>query len=126
MQIPAEEARLSRIEQYNTTWGDQMPATRDVVDVFGEINRIVSQSGSTTEEFTPGAPTSVGPLMKTSLKMTCKGTLAQIKDLLVGLERLPRTVWTEELRLTGASETGQPMTCQITLEVFSSQSGFSE
>src|SRR5262249_17566847 len=73
---------------------------RSLAAVFAELDRIVASSGAKTTKIEPQPATRYHYLTRVPLTLACEGTFPQIYRVLQQLERVPQTIWIEDLHIS--------------------------
>lgn len=97
----------------------------DLSRLYGEIAAIAKQAGVETTRFSPDPARPYARLVKCPVNLGCEGTFAQVASLIEGLERLPQRVWLEHLSIEAIEDKEGLLRCELILEVFANNLGFS-
>jgi Tfp pilus assembly protein PilO len=116
------EHELDQVQQYTQEWGRQTPVPGQLEKLFGKITDQVHSSGVVSTRFEPQQEVSLEIIHRVPVHMELAGSYAEICHLLASLERLPETVWIEELKLEKPKENGKDVQCELKLEVFAADS----
>lgn len=116
--LAATEQQIQATFQYNTSWQAASPTDMTLPALFGQIHQLAKTAGVTTTRFDPDAPVTLARVRRIPLKIGCVGQFSQIARFLESVERLPQTVWVENLRMETGSQSGEAVQCEVALEVF--------
>ncbi|HZZ28616.1 MAG TPA: type 4a pilus biogenesis protein PilO [Pirellulales bacterium] len=112
------EHDLAEVQQYTQDWCRQTPAPGQLEMLFEKITDYIRRSGVISTRFEPLQEVSLEIIHRMPVRMEVTGSYAQIFRLLASLERLPETVWVEELKIEKSKESGKDVQCELKLEVF--------
>ncbi len=112
------EHDLADVTQYTTDWSSQTPAPGQLEQLFEKITDYVHRSGVVSTRFEPQQEVSLEIIHRVPVRMDVTGSFAEVCRLLAALERLPETVWVEELKIEKPKEDGKDVQCELKLEVF--------
>lgn len=115
------DAARKYIEQSNRA----LVGPNDMSRLYGEIAAIAKQAGVETTRFSPDPPRSYAKIMKYPVNLGCEGSFAQVASLIEGLERLPQRVWLEHVSIEAVEDKEGLLRCELSLEVFANNPGFS-
>jgi Tfp pilus assembly protein PilO len=106
------------MELYRREREDRMSPTSQLATLFGQINAQARESGSTTTHFDPQGAKSMELLQRVPVKMNVVGSFPEICRLLADLEKMPETIWVDQLTLKRSQESGKNIEGELKLEVF--------
>ncbi len=116
--LAATEQQIEATRQYTTAWETASPSDADLPMLFGQIHQLAKMAGVTTTRFDPDTPVTLARVRRIPLRIGCTGQFSQIARFLESVERLPQTVWVENLHLERGSQAGEVVQCEVMLEVF--------
>lgn len=120
--IPARlrnvDAEIVETRRYVDQWRGMAadPASQSLL--FGELSRLVKQSGAQTTMFRPESKQSLAELERTPLTIGCRGTFAQVQTLIAGVERMPQRIWIEQMKVESNSQNAELIECELKLAIF--------
>jgi Tfp pilus assembly protein PilO len=124
--IDSTERDLIKIRKQNDAWRETAPDESELSALYGTIHRTARLTGTLITRFEPQPPVTMDVLRQTPVAMTSVGTYASIAQTLLGIERLPATLWVDELRLTPLREDAQRVQCEVKLVVLADNPEFSD
>jgi Tfp pilus assembly protein PilO len=115
------EEEMKATREYNSTWSSRSAASTSasISAKFGEIARIMTDTGVITTRFDPQQITDHARLQEIPLQLGCRGSLTQILSLVNGIEGLPFRIWLSDLKWEQVGEDSENMKCEIILAIFS-------
>ena len=116
--LAVTQQEIQRAEQYRTVWEQASPHGPNLAGLFGQINGLAKSSGVVTTRFAPQDPVVLAKLRRVPLLIGCTGSFPQIARFVQSLERLPTTVWIEDLKLEKSEKTGENVQCELSLAIF--------
>jgi Tfp pilus assembly protein PilO len=125
LEILAARDQLSKADRYVEEQRKAAGTSNGAV-LFGQISAIASSAGVRTTRFEPATCIQGEQLLQLPLSMACRGSFAQIFNLLQGIERLPQAIWVEELRIESKGVEADELTCQIKLAAFADKTDISD
>jgi Tfp pilus assembly protein PilO len=121
-QIRQVEQELQEARDYVKRWQTKVPRLRELPAVYGEISHATVTSSAALSELEPRPATTYDRMAQVPVAVACRGTHSQLLALLARIERLPRLIWVDELRLARAAADTQAMECELVLSVFGDNS----
>jgi Tfp pilus assembly protein PilO len=119
------QQELVKVKSYIENWRRMAYAINRLPVLYGDINKLSKQAGTTTSRFEPQMIIEFGMIRQIPIHMACTGTFAQIHEFIRSLEGLPQTIWIDQLRFDKPGQTGENVLCEINLVVFSDNSKLS-
>lgn len=116
--LAATEQQIQAARAYNAAWKEASPSPADLAALFGQIHELAKAAGVTTTRLDPDVPVDLARLRRIPLMIGCTGQFTQIARFLESVERLPQTIWIENLRLEAGGENGKDVQCEVMLEIF--------
>jgi Tfp pilus assembly protein PilO len=118
-------AEIRETREFVRAWRSAA-ASRNLPVIFGEISRIVSESGAQSTKFQPEPLIAQQFLDRVPLTLACQGTFDQIFRLLCQLERMPQSIWLQDVRLVRRSKDDSAVICELRLEIFTDKSNLAD
>ncbi len=112
------QKEIQRASAYVAAWQSASPHEANLARLFGRIGVLARSSHATTTRLAPQEPLVMAKVRRVSVLMDCTGTFPLITSFLQKLEKMPQTLWIDDLRLDSASKDGELVKCEMTLEVF--------
>jgi Tfp pilus assembly protein PilO len=125
-QMLATQEQIRETRQFVEAWQQTAPAGSGSSALLGDISRLAKVAGIRTTRFEPAAIVEQQQLRKTPLTIGCSGSFAQIYQLLLGIEKLPQTVWLDELRIERKEKAKSDLQCELRLVIFADKSKISD
>ena len=119
------QTEMRETREFVRTWR-AAASRKNLPVVFGEISRIVAESGAQSTKFHPEPLIAQRFLDRVPLTLACQGTFDQIFRLLCQLERMPQSVWVDDLRLVRSAKNESAVTCELKLEIFADKSDLAD
>lgn len=113
------QQELSSVKSYIKNWQQTASSVHRLPMLFGNINQLCNQTGTTTTRFEPQLINELDCIRKIPINMACRGTFARLHDFIRSLESLPQTIWIDSLHFEKAGKTGENILCEINLVIFS-------
>jgi Tfp pilus assembly protein PilO len=113
---------LKDVESYVADWDNRAPTVTHLPHLFGKIAHVAHEAGIAPAKFDPLKETTMETIRRAPVQMELLGGYEQIAALLAALERLPETIWIQQLNLEKQSETGGNVHCELKLEIFAGNS----
>lgn len=124
--IPQVQAKLAMVEEYSQQWRKRLAKPDEVVDVFAELSRIATQTGTTTTRFEPRETTVDAELSRTPLHIDGTGSFDQLVKFIRAIDELPNVIWTDRLQLEVDEQSGEDVQFELELVIFGEQLEISE
>lgn len=112
----------NRLQQMRTTSRERMvpiPETSDVAGLMTRLSAVLNKLGLTQREITTGAETTIDDTAALPMSVTLRGDFTSIHRAIAEIERLPRLVRVERVRMAyesrGAAESFQSDTIRADL-----------
>jgi Tfp pilus assembly protein PilO len=121
LKIEQAQQELKEARAFVAAWR-QTAGQQNLAAVFGELAGIVAAAGAKTTKFEPEAAVRCRYLTRVPVTLACEGTLPQVYQVLQKLERMPQTIWIEELRISRERKDVPVVTCVLKLAMFTGQS----
>jgi len=116
--MDATQREFDKTQQYIQAWKQSAPSEDGLSALFGEINRLATQSGTTTTRFEPEPAIRYDAVCRVPIAMACVGSFGQVCEFLRGLESLDETIWVEDLQMEETGKESENVQCEMTLAVF--------
>ncbi len=113
---------LKVVDAYTRQWSDQTSRATQLPHLFGKITQQTHEIGAVPTRFDPLKEVKMETLLRAPVQMEIVGDYEQIARVLASLERLPETIWVEQLKIEKQSEKGQDVRCEVKLEIFAGNS----
>ena len=107
--------------QYTKAWTDTAPRGGQLSSLLGKIHALGNAAGAHTTRFDPEPIVQHNRIATIPVTMGLTGKFSQVFDFLGSLERLPQSIWIENVTIEKDGETekdGGSVTCKLSLEVF--------
>jgi Tfp pilus assembly protein PilO len=114
----ATQKEIQRATAYVAVWQSDLPHGGTMAHLFRRIGGLARSSHVSMTRMAPQEPLAMARLRRVPVLMGCTGSFSQIADFLQKLEKLPQTLWINDLRLEGSGKDGKSVRCEITLEIF--------
>jgi Tfp pilus assembly protein PilO len=112
------QKEIQRATAYVAVWQSALPREGSLARLFRRIGGLARSSHVSMTRMAPQEPLAMARLRRVSVLMGCTGSFSQIADFLQRLEKLPQSLWINDLRLEGSGKDGRFMKCEMTLEIF--------
>jgi Tfp pilus assembly protein PilO len=119
VELADAQQELVKVKSYIENWRRVAYAINRLPVLYGNINKLSKQAGTTTSRFEPQMIIELGMIRQIPIHMACTGTFAQIHEFIRSLEGLPQTIWIDQLRFDKPGQNGEYILCEINLVVFS-------
>lgn len=119
------QTKLEETRSYVDQWQRVLVTPADMPRLYAEIAEVAKRAGVVTTRFSPDPPQRLAQVVKFPVNLGCEGSFGQVGSLVEGLERLPYRVWLERVSVEAEPEGRGLLRCEINLEVFAKNSGFS-
>ena len=119
VELADAQQELVKVKSYIENWRRVAYAINRLPVLYGNINKLSKQAGTTTSRFEPQMIIELGMIRQIPIHMACTGTFAQIHEFIRSLEGLPQTIWIDQLRFDKPGQNGGNISCEIDLVVFS-------
>ncbi|MCH8922096.1 MAG: type 4a pilus biogenesis protein PilO [Planctomycetes bacterium] len=116
--IEVAQRELAATKEYCRQFARRLPGGPEQSALFAKINLAAKQAGAMTTRFEPQTSIDYETLRQTRLLMSVRGTYGHIFDFLRRLETLDEVIWINELQFEAPKQTGQLLTCEVSLAVF--------
>jgi len=116
--MKVSEQEVKKTLEYNAAWKGAAPTEGQLSALFGQIHTLAKTSGLTTTRFDLQEPEVLARVQRVPVVIGCTGSFDQIARFLAQLERLPQTIWIEDLRIEPAGKAGEVVQCEVSLVVF--------
>jgi len=110
--------KLAALTGHDERWQRQTPSRSQLPAVFAGINLAARAAGATTTQFEPQTPIPHETVTQYPLKMSVLGSHQSILRFVRSLERMPASIWVNDLRLEVTRESGENLQCEVDLGVF--------
>lgn len=117
------EQRIHKASQYIDDWREAGSALREPSALYAQIHQLAQKAGVSTTRFNPGSNIDHAWLRETSLSIGLSGSFAEIHDFVARLESLPLALWVDSLQIEPNGGNSDEVRCEISLVVFSDNSG---
>jgi Tfp pilus assembly protein PilO len=97
-------------------------AEKSLAAVCGDLAGIVAAAGAKATKFEPEPAARYRYLTRSPCTLACEGTFPQIYQVLRQLERMPQTIWVEDVQITREGKNSAAVTCTLKLAMFTGQS----
>lgn len=118
LQLAGVQRELDQTRAFGRAWKAVTPAGSDLSPLFAQIHQSVRTTGAAVTRFEPLAAVPREHVRQMPVQMHALGTFGQIARALVALEKVPGSVWVDELKFTQPREAGQKVQCDAKLIVF--------
>jgi Tfp pilus assembly protein PilO len=112
------QRELGQTQAFARAWKAVAPVGSDLSPLFAQIHQAVRTTGAAVTRFEPLPAVPREHLRQTPVHMHALGTFGQIARALVALEKIPGSVWVDDLKFTQPREAGQKIQCEAKLIVF--------
>ena len=116
--IDETERQIVATEEFVASRRERLTDEGKIAGVFGEVSRVVSETGNQQSRFDPQRPTTMASLKIQPLTLGANGRFRDLTAMLAGLEAMPATHWIESLHLQNPSAQGNLLQSEVNLEVF--------
>ena len=119
--LDATRQKLESTLQYTRAWTETAPRGGQLSSLLGKINALGQAAGAHTTRFDPEPIVQHDRVASIPVTMGLTGTPSQVFEFLGSLERLPQSIWIENVTIEKEAETekdGGSVTCKLSLEVF--------
>ncbi len=116
------EHDLKEVESCVSEWDSRAPAVARLPHLYGRIAHVAHEAGISPTKFDPLKEIAMETVRRAPVQMELVGAYQQIAALLAALERLPETIWIQQLKLEKQSENGGNVHCELKLEIFAGNS----
>jgi Tfp pilus assembly protein PilO len=116
---------LQETRAFVSAW-QRTAAEKSLAAVCGDLAKIVAASGAKTTKFEPEAAVRHRYLTRVPWTLACEGTFAQIYRVLQQLERMPQTIWVEDVHLTHDAKQGGAVICTLKLAMLTGQANLAD
>ncbi len=117
--LNAAKQDLADVKSYVDNWRHVAATVHRLPVLYGHINNLSKQAGTTTTLFEPQVIVQLGLIRQIPIHMACTGTFAQNYEFIRSIESLPQVIWIDTLRFDKARQNGENISCEINLVVFS-------
>jgi type IV pilus assembly protein PilO len=121
-QMLATEQQVRETRQFVEAWREIAPAGSGSSALLGDISRLAKAAGVRTTRFEPSPAVEHQQLRQTPLAIGCGGSFAQVYQLLLGIEKLPQSVWMDELKIERKEKNKGDLQCELKLVIFADKS----
>ncbi|MBL9082580.1 MAG: type 4a pilus biogenesis protein PilO [Planctomycetales bacterium] len=112
------DAEIVATREYVDQWRGMRADPAALSGLFGELSKLVKQSGAQTTMFRPEAKVSLAELERTPLTIGCRGTFSQVQSLLATVEKLPHRIWIEAAKVESNVQNAELVECELRLAIF--------
>jgi Tfp pilus assembly protein PilO len=116
--VQVTQQAVKKVLQYNTAWRETAPTEQELTTLFGQIYAMAKDSGVTMTRFDPQEPEALQRLQRIPVVVGCSGQFGQVSRFFERLERLPQTIWIENLKMEAAGQVGENVQCEVVLAIF--------
>ena len=120
--IAKTEKKIAAERAFVKSWNETAPSEDKVSEVFAQITHKTKQAGVKTTRFDPQPVEQLQALRKIPLALSVTGPYSRILATLASLERMPQTIWLENLQLEAPRQDGEHAQCEATLVIFANNS----
>lgn len=125
-EIGAIQQDLVETKELVAAWKRNSPKRNNLGDFFGRVAEISRESGTQVQRIMPEEPTDIKTLSRHPVRLVAGGDFDQLFAFVQALEKMPLTVWIDRLELQTARQTGEELTCELSLTVFTDNPGNSD
>ena len=116
-EVARQKTALASTRQYIARQSQRLVEPAQLSQVFREISSLSQQTGATTTRFEPHAAEQFDTFRKVPVMFGVAGSTAAIETLLAQIERLPYTIWLENLKID-SGEDGEDAKLAVELAIF--------
>jgi len=125
--IVSMENDLEAARAYVDARVSSAPPEAKLASVFGTIASEAKDSGVVTQSFQPQKSNDEqSPISRSTATMVTEGDFLEMFDFLGRLERLPVSLWLDDLQLQVVDEETSRLSCEMTLVIFADNRGNSD
>jgi Tfp pilus assembly protein PilO len=125
-QMISTQQQLGEARKFVDAWRQTSPAGSGSSAMLGDVSKLAKAAGVRTTRFEPATIVEQQQLRQTPLAIGCSGSFAQIYQLLLGIEKLPQTVWVDDLRIERKERSKSDLQCELKLVIFADKSKISD
>lgn len=121
--IRATAGDLERCREYTAEWAKNAPVEGDLADLLARITSAAKHAGTTITRLEPDRPVRYEHVSRVPVVVGLAGSFSQVGRLICDLERLPQTLWIQEVRIEIAGKDGENVQCEMVVEIFADNPG---
>jgi Tfp pilus assembly protein PilO len=127
--LPAKLERTNRelkeTHAFVSAW-QRTAAEKTLAAVCGDVATIVAAAGAKTTKFEPEPAVRHRYLSRVAWTLVYEGTFRQVYHVLRQLERMPQTIWIEDVHIAPDGKNEGTVTCTLKLAMFTGQANLAD
>jgi len=120
------QSELDECHSFIETWRANAPTGSKLADLIGSLTNNAEEAHVQFVAFHPSPTHQLGLLRETPATIKVKGPFHAVADFLRRLESVPAAIWIPTVNLKPEGESGQDISCELTLSIFSDASDIAD
>lgn len=125
-EIGAVQEDLERTRAWVADWKQNSPKRNNLGGFFARVAEISRESGTHVERITPEEPVEMKSLSRHPVRLVVGGRFSELFAFVQALEQMPFTVWIDRLQIQAPGQTGERLSCELSLAVFTDNQDLSD